>query len=100
LAAIYETIQKENLSIEHSTHPLLKGKLLQKLSEGHQDAILSQQLATIDQHVPITVDVEACRTSGYKKEKVVELFEKLQFKSLLKLLPADEFELEVQGALF
>jgi DNA polymerase-1 len=100
LEAIYETIQKENLSIENSTHPLLKGKLLQKLAEGHQDAIMSQQLATIDRKVPITLEVEACRTTGYKKENVVELFEKLQFKSLLKSLPADDFELNVQGALF
>lgn len=100
LEGIYETIKKENLDFETSKHPLLKGSLLRKLAEGHQDAIMSQKLATIECNVPITVDLEACRMATYKKDDVVKLFDELEFKSLTKLLPADEFEMNVQDALF
>jgi DNA polymerase I len=98
--AIYETIQKENLSITDSNHPLLKGSVLRKLAEGHQDAMLSKRLATIDRNSPITLSLEDCKLSGYKKDDVLKIFEELGFNSLLNLLPADEFELQVQGALF
>ena len=98
--AIYETIQQENLTISDSKHPILKGSLLRKLAEGHQDAVLSKRLATIDRNSPITLCLEDCKLSGYKKDDVLKIFEELGFTSLLSLLPADEFELQVQGALF
>lgn len=100
LEKIYETIQKENLTISDSKHPLLKGSVLKKLAEGQQDAIMSQQLAKIECHSPITVDVDACLLKAYKKDDVVKIFEELQFNSLMRSLPADEFELGVQNALF
>jgi DNA polymerase-1 len=97
---IYETIKKENLDFETSQHPLLKGSLLKKLAEGYQDALMSKQLATIECHSPITINIEECRTSSYKKDEVLKIFEELEFESLIKLLPADEFETGVQSALF
>lgn len=100
LENIYQTIEKENLDFETSKHPLLKGSLLKKLAEGHQDAVMSQKLATIDCASPITLDLEQCRMSSYKKDEVVQLFDELEFKSLVKQLPPDEFELGVQSALF
>lgn len=100
LEAIYETIEKENLTLSGSSHPLLKGSLLRKLAEGQQEALLSQRLARIDQHSPITLCLDDCRLSAYKKNDVVKIFEEFNFKSLMNLLPADEFELQVQGALF
>jgi DNA polymerase I len=100
LEAIYQTIEKENLTISDSKHPLLKGSLLRKLAEGYQDALLSQKLAKIDQYTPVTLCIEDCKLSGYKKEDVMKIFHELSFNSLLSLLPADEFEQQVQGALF
>jgi len=97
---IYQTIQKQNLMIGSSTHPILKGSLLKKLAEGHEDALLSQRLAKIDQESPITLELEQCRLAAYRKEDVLKIFEELGFKSLLHSLPADEFEQAVQGALF
>jgi DNA polymerase-1 len=61
---------------------------------------MSQKLATIDRTVPIEFTLEPCSISSYDKEKVSELFEKLDFKSLISLLPKDEFELGIQEALF
>ncbi len=83
-----------------ATSTFLTPKLLVKLAEGHQEAVLSQQLAKIDTNVPITLELEACRLSGYKKDDVVKVFEELEFHSLSKMLPPDEFELGVQSALF
>lgn len=98
LEKLYESIQIGEKEI--SRHDVMTAKLTQKLAEGHEEAILSQQLATIDRNSPITLDLEACRLTSYKKEHVEVLFEKLEFNSLLKLLPADEFEVGVQNALF
>ena len=95
---IYESIQIGESEI--SKYPSMTAKIVAKLAAGHEEAILSQQLATIDRNSPVTLDLEACRLSSYKKSDVEELFEKYAFKSLMKLLPADEFEKGVQNALF
>lgn len=79
---------------------VLSPKLIEKLAIGHQDAIMSYKLATIDRDVPLQVHLKDCKLSSYNKEDVVKLFEKLEFSSLVKMLPADEFEVEVQQALF
>ncbi len=100
LENIYQTIEKENLTITDSKHPTLRAGLLKKLAEGHQDALMSQKLAQIDCASPITLDIKDCKLSAYKKEDIMKIFEEYKFESLIKLLPADEFELEVQNALF
>ena len=98
LEKLYESIQIGEKEI--SRHPIMTAKLVSKLSEGHEDAILSQQLATIDRNAPITLTLEDCRLTSYKKQDVEALFAELEFNSLLKLLPPDEFEVGVQNALF
>lgn len=100
LEKIYETIQGENLMIGSSKHPTLKGGLLKKLAEGYEEALLSQRLARIDRESPVTLELDKCRLAEYRKDDVLRIFNELGFKSLVTLLPADEFELEVQGALF
>lgn len=79
---------------------LLKPALVRKLSTGQADAQLSKELATIQRDVAISFKIEDCKLSGYHKAVVQELFEKLGFDSLYKLLPADDFELSVEQALF
>lgn len=79
---------------------LLKPNLAKKLVDGYDKAILSQKLAQLELDVPIEIDLPACKVSAYDKAKVIELFEGWDFKSLLTLLPPDEFELSVQEALF
>jgi DNA polymerase I len=97
---IYETIEREQLLISSSKHEILKGNVLKKLAEGYQDAVMSQKLAQIDQYSPITLELDHCRLAAYRKDDVIKIFEELHFTSLMSSLPADEFELEVQGALF
>ncbi|MFH1840658.1 MAG: 5'-3' exonuclease H3TH domain-containing protein [Candidatus Shapirobacteria bacterium] len=63
--------------------PLLRKKLI----EGKEAAYLSQKLARIVIDSPVTLDLPACRVSDYDQTKVTQLFEELEFKSLLKKLP-------------
>lgn len=85
-------------SAEETT--FMKPALIKKLAEGHEMAMMSKSLATIDREAPITLDLLACTVSEYDKEKVFELFRRLQFNSLINQLPADDFELSIQHALF
>jgi DNA polymerase I len=95
LAGIYEAVD------EAEKYPdVLKGALLKKLQTGKDDAFMSQKLATIDQNAPIELDLESCKVTGYNKEQTVQLFQELEFRSLINLLPNDEFETSIQENLF
>jgi DNA polymerase-1 len=71
-----------------------------KLVRDREKAFLSKQLATIKTDVPLEFDWEACRLTAYDKEKAIATLLKYDFKSLVAALPVDEFEEEVQEALF
>ena len=87
---------------------LLKGRtlprqgptLIKKLAEGQEDAQLSKKLATIDTAVPIKLDWKTTEIHEYDKNKILKLFDELQFKSLIKKLPNDSFEQSIQEVLF
>lgn len=59
-------------------------KTRHKLVESAEMAALSKKLATIDTNAPFTFDLDSCETEVYDKEKVIRLFEVLEFKSLVK----------------
>lgn len=79
---------------------LLKPKVLENLANGYESMVMSRQLATIDRAVPLTLSLDDCVLKDYDKAKIAALFGELDFKSLLKLLPNDNFEESVQQALF
>ncbi|MBI5356576.1 hypothetical protein HZB78_03100 [Candidatus Collierbacteria bacterium] len=80
---------------------LSKGQaLINKLADGQDSAQLSKKLATIDTDVSIKLDWEQTEIHEYDKQKVLKLFDELQFKSLVKKLPNDAFEQTVQDVLF
>lgn len=79
---------------------VIKGSVLQKLKQGRESALLSKKLATIDCDVPLEINLEQCQVESYDKTEAVELFRQLGFKSLIAKLPDDQFEAEVQEALF
>lgn len=60
--------------------------VVDKLKAGHDIALLSYELATIDQNVPIDVDIESIKLQPVDSEKLYDLFIKLEFKSLLDKL--------------
>jgi DNA polymerase-1 len=64
-----------------------KGALHEKLATGKADALLSKELATINVNSPIEVQLDDLAMQPYDRQQVVELIQKLEFKSLLKNLP-------------
>jgi len=106
----FETLEKVYTAVEKisaaqkagqkSTHAVLKGATLKKLVADQEMAFLSQRLATIQQDAPVDFDLEACVTKDYDKHAVSELFATYNFSSLQRMLPKDDFEEVVQGALF
>ena len=60
------------------------------LEENAEEAVMSKKLATIDQGVPIKLELEKCVLSDYDKEAAVALFKELEFRSLISKLPGIE----------
>lgn len=80
--------------------PVLKPAVVEKLTEHHDMAHASKQLATIMKDAPVEFHLEECAVVRYDKEKIVALLQELDFQSLIPLLPRDLFETSVQEALF
>lgn len=93
---VYEEIDG---GIKHHSD-ILKGAVLKRLIEGREAAYESKKLVTIVTDVPLDFELEEAVVKEYDKEKVVELFNELEFQSLVGKLPEDEFEESVQEALF
>lgn len=68
----------------------LKPNTAKKLSEGRQSALLSRRLAKIVTNVPVKLNLKDCKIHDYNQEKVIKLFQELEFKSLIKKLPHQE----------
>lgn len=68
----------------------LPERMRKLLEEGKDMAYKSRELATIETEVPIKLDLPACRIHEFEREKVVKLFEELEFRSLLPRIPGAE----------
>jgi DNA polymerase-1 len=64
----------------------IEGKLKEKLVAGKDSAFQSLHLATIVRDVPVSLDIDACVTQTYDKEKIISLFQEFEFKSLISKL--------------
>lgn len=82
LDAIYENIEE------------VPSRFQTKMVEGREDAYLSRELAAIVTDVPIKFDLEACKAQEYDREKIVELFRELEFRTLVDRIPGSEGEVE------
>ena len=68
----------------------IKGKRGEVLRANRDQALLSKQLATIDRHVPVRLDLEAARTGPPDLVRLRDIFTRLNFKSLLSRLDVPE----------
>lgn len=59
----------------------------QLLAEGVEMAVMSKKLATLDTAAPIKLDLAKCVVHDFKRDKVVKLFEELEFRSLINRMP-------------
>ena len=66
----------------------IKDGVIKKLEVGQESALMSKKLATIDCAVPdLQFTVEKCHIKPFDREKLVSLFQKFEFVSLLKRIP-------------
>ncbi|GAB4342438.1 MAG: DNA polymerase I [Candidatus Abyssubacteria bacterium] len=62
----------------------IKGpKRQESLRENREKAFLSRELVTVHRNVPLDIDIEACRLREYNTNRLVELFTKFEFHSLI-----------------
>ncbi len=56
------------------------------IEENKENALLSKKLVTIKTDVPMKFELDDCRYEGFDREKLVKIFEELEFKSLIREL--------------
>ncbi len=87
LEKIYEYVEKIHPGKYSAkavfTRIKITDRILNLLIEYKDDAFLSKKLATIEKNAPIKFNLEEARFGQFSREKVVELFSELEFKSLL-----------------
>lgn len=69
----------------------VKGKLQEKIRDNAEQARISKELATIDIDVPIDVDEEELVMEEPDREKLAELFNELEFRTLGKRILGEKF---------
>ncbi|WP_130860130.1 DNA polymerase I [Gracilibacillus phocaeensis] len=65
-------------------------KLKEKLVEHKESAVMSKELATINQASPITVSIQDTVLDEYQEQKVQQLFQELGFQSLVHRVQGEE----------
>ncbi|MBX3012396.1 MAG: DNA polymerase I [Caldilineaceae bacterium] len=80
----YGTLEQLYARLETISGP----KTRQSLVDAEPQVTLNKRLVTIVRDLDIVFDAEACRLHSYDQEKVIALFTQLEFRSLIKELPA------------
>ncbi|MDO7206531.1 hypothetical protein Q5M85_22945 [Paraclostridium bifermentans] len=73
----------------------VKGSPRKKIEENKELTIMSKRLATIIRDVPIDFDLEKLKFGNYDKSKLIEVFNELDFNSLIARLDSNAEELKV-----
>ena len=66
-----------------NTDKITKTSLREKVEQFKEQTLLSKELVTIDNAVPIDITIDDLRLRSPKKERLAELFRELEFKSLI-----------------
>ncbi|MFN4233254.1 MAG: DNA polymerase I [Bacteroidia bacterium] len=70
----------------------LKGKLKERVEENKEKALMSKKLATILTNVPVEFDEKALVLEEPDKEKILEIFSELEFRTLAKRVLGQEIQ--------
>jgi len=70
----------------------IKESVRLKLVKDKKKAFLSYELAEIETAVPIKLKLKKCKLADYDRDKVLELFEELEFRTLISRLPDDGWQ--------
>jgi DNA polymerase I-like protein with 3'-5' exonuclease and polymerase domains len=88
LLAQFKTLSSLYEALKAGDPPGIASGVLKKLRSGEESAHLSYRLATIATDAPISLDLTPAQLRIEHPEKLVSLFEKLGFKSLINELPS------------
>ncbi len=72
----------------------IKGKTKEKLEADKENAFMSKDIATIYRDVPLNINFEEIKYKGENKEALSEIYEELEFYSLLKNFDKPEIKTE------
>jgi DNA polymerase-1 len=79
---LYKHIEKKTFGLSDT--------LVQKIQEGKEIALLSHKLATINQEVPIGIDIQTFSEKQLTSEQAIETLQTFGFRSLVKRLEKGE----------
>ncbi len=68
----------------------LKPRHKKLLEEGIENASLSRSLATIKRDLDINIDLRACVFKDFDRKKVIDIFKRFGFKSLISKIPSSD----------
>ena len=87
LDELYKQLKKKGIEKQ------IKPGVLKKLVDGEKDALMSYELATIDENVPdIKFNLPDCLAKDFDRAKIMELLQRLEFLSLVRRLPGEKSE--------
>jgi DNA polymerase-1 len=79
-------------------HQVSPPKLQEALRAHEAQARHAKAMATIVCDCPVTLDLDRCRVGNYDRERVIHLFQELEFRSLVPRLPDVESTLRADPA--
>lgn len=82
LSGVYENIEN------------IKGAIKEKLIRDKTNAFLSKELATIRLDAPVELEIEKAHLHDFDRDKIIKLFNELEFFSLVKRLPKTESDFD------
>lgn len=88
LLSRFKTIDALYEALAAGDPPGIAAGVLKKLRAGEESARMSYRLATVATDAPVTLTLEDAALSIKQPERLVSLFEKLGFKSLINELPS------------
>lgn len=74
----------------------IKGALGEKIRSGKEDAIMSKKLATIITNVPVQFHEETYSLGDKDKDKLLDIFGQLEFKTMAKRVLGEEIKLATE----
>ena len=80
----YGTLENLYAHVDEISGP----KTRQNLIDAREQVDLNKKLVTIVTDLDLTYDAERCRVRDYDQQKVIDLFNELEFRSLLRELPS------------
>lgn len=83
----FGTLEKLYQYLEGRDTARIKPRIAKLLLEYRSEAEMSKKLARIVKDLKINLDLEAARLSSYDEKKVFQMFQELEFRSLLDKLP-------------